>query len=120
MAPALIVAARHQPVAGIRIAQHLVGDVGVVLHRAGDREAERAGVGRRTAPPPRRLRPARPAEHLPPPPPAAAGAAAVPCGAAAVVVAVCGAAPVATLPIGTAVAGVNGWVPAAAPFDCRM
>ena len=39
VAPALIVAAHHQPVAGIRIAQHRVGDRRVVLHLAGDRDA---------------------------------------------------------------------------------
>ena len=34
VAPALVVAPRHQPVAGIRIAQHLVGHRYVVLHLA--------------------------------------------------------------------------------------
>ena len=41
VAPALIVAAHHQPVARIGIAQHRVGDRRVVLHLAGDGEASR-------------------------------------------------------------------------------
>ena len=57
VAPALIVAAHHQPVAGIRIAQHRVGDRHVVLHLAGDGDAPAQ---------PLRARPPRP-----PPPPSA-------------------------------------------------
>src|SRR5262249_49152768 len=36
VAPSLIVAANHQPVAGIRIAKHRVGDRREVLHFAGN------------------------------------------------------------------------------------
>ena len=48
VAPGLIVAADHQPVAGIGIAQHLVGDRHVVFHFAGDREAAACGAARRS------------------------------------------------------------------------
>ena len=41
VAPGLVVAAHHQPVAGRRIAQHLVGDGTEVLHLAGDGQATR-------------------------------------------------------------------------------
>ena len=59
VAPALVVAPRHQPVARIRIAQHLVGHGNVVLHLARDGDAERA---RRRAPP----RPPAPGALCPP------------------------------------------------------
>ena len=47
--PALIITARHQPVAGIRAAQHLVGDRHVVLHLAGESDPQRAGGCRAAA-----------------------------------------------------------------------
>ena len=50
VAPALIVAPHHQPVARILAAQHLVGDRYEVLHLAGDRQAQRTGVAGRSAP----------------------------------------------------------------------
>ena len=52
VAPALIVAARHQPVAWILIAQHLVGDRHVVLHGARYGEAQRPGICRGAPRPP--------------------------------------------------------------------